>query len=374
MPPAGRGGPRARVAAVALVADSKESTPSLGVRLLADLRTVFGEADALSTEAILSALHALDEAPWAELVGGKPPNARGLGQRLRSYGVRSKSVRIGGATPKGYARADLADAWMRYLPARSRIRHVRNGATGDADGVARTAAPEQAELVADVPRGHPADAHNGHGGNGYGCLDCGTAAGGGRLLLHATRRRGRRHLGEATMPIEVRCRRCGRPFVADRAAILAGRWRLCPACRDPSPSGAPRGRPRPAAGAGGGGAVSGAPGRDPMDCLPGRRGAPSALELAKTLYKTPALVRHRVRCGKPACRCATGEGHGPYWFLHWRDGGVQRRRYVRQADVSAVRAVVEQRRQDDARAAGGGAGDGQSAEAASMAAELEAGW
>jgi hypothetical protein len=70
----------------------------------------------------------------------------------------------------------------------------------------------------------------------------------------------------------------------------------------------------------------------------------SAETLAKTLYKTPALVGHRVRCGKPHCRCATGQGHGPYWFLHWRDGGTQRRRYVRQADVAAVRTVIERRR------------------------------
>ncbi len=51
------------------------------------------------------------------------------------------------------------------------------------------------------------------------------------------------------MPIEIRCRGCGRPFVADRAAILAGRWRLCPVCRDPSPPGGvagPSPDPRPA--------------------------------------------------------------------------------------------------------------------------------
>jgi len=40
------------------------------------------------------------------------------------------------------------------------------------------------------------------------------------------------------MSIETRCRRWGRPFVADRAAIVAGRWRLCPAWRAPSPPGA----------------------------------------------------------------------------------------------------------------------------------------
>ncbi len=70
-------------------------------------------------------------------------------------------------------------------------------------------------------------------------------------------------------------------------------------------------------------------------------------KLAETFYKTPALVRHRVRCGKPTCHCVEGEGHGPYWFLHWREGTVQRRRYVRQVDVEAVRAVVEGRRRDD---------------------------
>jgi hypothetical protein len=69
----------------------------------------------------------------------------------------------------------------------------------------------------------------------------------------------------------------------------------------------------------------------------------SALEIAKTLYKTPAMVSHRVRCGKPNCRCASGEGHGPYHFLHWRQCGIQRRCYVRRADVEAVRAVIERR-------------------------------
>ncbi len=106
---------RARVAAVALVADSKESTPSLGVRLLADLRTIYSLTQLMSTEEILKALHALPEAPWADL-RGKPLDARGLASRLGKYSVKSKTVRIGDSTPRGYAREDLADAWSRYLP------------------------------------------------------------------------------------------------------------------------------------------------------------------------------------------------------------------------------------------------------------------
>jgi hypothetical protein len=105
---------RARVAAVALVALSKGGTPSLGVRLLADLREVFGDYDAMSTEAILAGLHSLDEAPWADL-RGKPLDPRGLAQRLRQYEVKSRNVRIGEQVARGYRREDLWDAWSRYL-------------------------------------------------------------------------------------------------------------------------------------------------------------------------------------------------------------------------------------------------------------------
>ena len=73
----------------------------------------------------------------------------------------------------------------------------------------------------------------------------------------------------------------------------------------------------------------------------------SALETAESLYKTPALVSHQVRCGKPNCRCAAGAGHGPYWFLHWREGHIQRRRYVRGADLPQVQAIIERRQAHD---------------------------
>jgi hypothetical protein len=105
---------QARVAAVALVAESKASTPSLGVLLLTHLRDVFGDDDALPTETILNRLHALDEAPWADL-RGKALNARGLAARLHGYGVHPKTIRVGHSTPRGYTREDLHDPWCRYL-------------------------------------------------------------------------------------------------------------------------------------------------------------------------------------------------------------------------------------------------------------------
>ncbi len=50
-------------------------------------------------------------------------------------------------------------------------------------------------------------------------------------------------------------------------------------------------------------------------------------------------------CGKPSCRCARGELHGPYLYRRWREGGRQKRQYVKQADAQRVAdALAEWRR------------------------------
>ena len=42
-----------------------------------DMRSVFGGADKMRTDAILTKLHAIDDAPWGDM-RGKPINDRGL--------------------------------------------------------------------------------------------------------------------------------------------------------------------------------------------------------------------------------------------------------------------------------------------------------
>src|SRR5215471_5976687 len=106
---------RAHGAAVALVAAATDNEPSLGIRLLSDLRDVFGKAEQMTTATVLEGLHGIKEAPWTDLKG-KPLNDRGLATRLRQYGVRSKDLNVGGdIRRKGYTREDLHDAWERYL-------------------------------------------------------------------------------------------------------------------------------------------------------------------------------------------------------------------------------------------------------------------
>jgi hypothetical protein len=36
-----------------------------------------------------------------------------------------------------------------------------------------------------------------------------------------------------------------------------------------------------------------------------------------------------VKCGKPGCKCARGELHGPYWYGYtYKKGGGQSKRYI----------------------------------------------
>ena len=109
---------RARVSAVSFVSVYAEEGGSLGVRLLSDLRDVFGEREHMTTAEILAGLYALPESMWSE-IRGKPLSDRALARTLRPYAIKPKTLRTGAATARGYERADLADAWSRYLPASS---------------------------------------------------------------------------------------------------------------------------------------------------------------------------------------------------------------------------------------------------------------
>src|SRR5687767_1537926 len=65
--------------------------------------------------------------------------------------------------------------------------------------------------------------------------------------------------------------------------------------------------------------------------------------LPKTL---PGVVcAQRVRCGKPGCRCAGGEGHLAF-YRFWREGGRLRKCYARRTSLASVRAACEARRRE----------------------------
>ena len=118
----------ARVAAVALVALSKEEGRSLGVQLLADTRTVFADADKMHTKDILEKLCALPESLWKDM-RGSPLNDRGLAHRLKQYGIKSCDVKINGVNLKGYTRQDFyectGNATSPFFPSQRYPRYQR---------------------------------------------------------------------------------------------------------------------------------------------------------------------------------------------------------------------------------------------------------
>lgn len=129
----------ARKACIELCKVAEDRRASLGIRLLADLRIIFGDQDAMHTETIIEGLVAgaglEPDAPWSEL-RGKPIGVRGLASMLKPYGIHSKKVKVDGRSLQGYRREDLWDAWGRYLsPVSGEVEPVEPPAPGKASAV-----------------------------------------------------------------------------------------------------------------------------------------------------------------------------------------------------------------------------------------------
>jgi hypothetical protein len=109
---------RARAACRHFEVDSDpDDKPSLGLRLLRDIKTLFGDHDRMFSADIVRELTSGEESEWSDL-WGKPLDQRRLAKELKRYGVESQEVRIGTANRKGYiAYGDtgLGQAWRRYL-------------------------------------------------------------------------------------------------------------------------------------------------------------------------------------------------------------------------------------------------------------------
>ena len=118
---------RVEVSAVSLVSLSRGKAQSLGVLLLGHLRDLFGDEEWMRTSDILAKLHGMEEAPWSDL-RGQPLTARGLANFLKRYEIKSRQQKgsiwvekdgqrvLEAWAGKAYVRADLTDAWSRYLP------------------------------------------------------------------------------------------------------------------------------------------------------------------------------------------------------------------------------------------------------------------
>jgi hypothetical protein len=175
------GGPwpeRAREAAEKLTKADDGDERSRGLQLLGDVRSVWGKRGDLFTVELLDELNKLEESPWGGWRNGQGLDARGLARMLRPYEARPGDVHRGAEHVKGYQRADLEDAWTRYLPPDERsIRAVRadryptrdrGGSAIRAEGVERTVRKPCESLmpegIARTARINPASGADGEAG------------------------------------------------------------------------------------------------------------------------------------------------------------------------------------------------------------------
>ncbi len=97
---------------------NRKDEPSLNEMLLSDIREVF-TTERISSVDLLERLKADSEKYWSTYNNGTPLNVHQLAKKLKSFGIKSKAMRIKGeqGTVKGYDKADFVKVWANYLPA-----------------------------------------------------------------------------------------------------------------------------------------------------------------------------------------------------------------------------------------------------------------
>ena len=113
-----------RKAAESLSARAQQGNP-IG-SLLLDIYILFemNKVDRMFTRTLIEGLNDHHSRPWEELLRPRDATARDgarvtdmwLSQQLRPYGVKPRTIWIGGGQAKGYRMEDLEDVFRRYVP------------------------------------------------------------------------------------------------------------------------------------------------------------------------------------------------------------------------------------------------------------------
>jgi len=107
---------RARDAAVALSSMAQDTNPTTSLLLDLLLPCFEAEGERIFSRTLVAGLNADPDKPWAEAANRKQISEHWLSSKLRPYGLRPRTMRIGNAQAKGYIKAELIDLFRRYIP------------------------------------------------------------------------------------------------------------------------------------------------------------------------------------------------------------------------------------------------------------------
>jgi putative DNA primase/helicase len=101
---------------------SGEEQGAIGVGLLRDIRSVFGDDDVIRSSDLVAKLTADPERPWAEWRYGRPLTQKQLAGLLAPFHIISLTVHPPGLPDgKGYRRTDFEEAWAAYCPGQNTL-------------------------------------------------------------------------------------------------------------------------------------------------------------------------------------------------------------------------------------------------------------
>ena len=106
----------AAVAAALKIAGDGDQSPTVGAELLADIQEIFRtkKIERIFSSELVKALCSDDEKMWLTYNRGFPIKTKQLANRLKPYGVHSKSIRIGTDNAKGFELDQFKEAFTRY--------------------------------------------------------------------------------------------------------------------------------------------------------------------------------------------------------------------------------------------------------------------
>ncbi len=110
--------PQTASAIALMMAGAAQNTQSVANELLADIQTIFESKHVIKMSLVdlNNALCEDTEAPWATYNRGKQLSTRQLSNKLKDYGITSKTIRTSHyETAKGYEVTQFSDVFTRYL-------------------------------------------------------------------------------------------------------------------------------------------------------------------------------------------------------------------------------------------------------------------
>jgi len=136
----------------------KDEDDSIGQMILGDIKEIFDTrgVEKIFSQDMVDDLINLDDRPWSEWNRGKSITKVSLARLLKPYKIKTKSIRFGTETGKGYTLKRFEDAFSRYLPSDPPFQNVTASQLNDSSTLSPISKRHTGNIVTDGKHLKPA--------------------------------------------------------------------------------------------------------------------------------------------------------------------------------------------------------------------------